>query len=78
MLVVVVVILRIKFENILSIQFFFRNIRDAIFFVQKYTVGLAQPLCENDVRVTLQAVSRGERARPRGLMERKSESERSH
>lgn len=46
-------------------------------FLQKYTVDLAQPLRENDMGVTSQAVSHGYNTRPRGLAEGRSETERS-
>jgi hypothetical protein len=77
MLVVVVVVLRINFENILSIQLCLRNIRIAIFLL-KYTVDLAQPLCENDVGLTSWAVSRGESARLHGLAWQQRKTARSH
>jgi hypothetical protein len=35
--------------------------------VQKYTIGVALLLRENDMTMTLRAVSRGESARPHGL-----------
>lgn len=45
--------------------------------LQKYIVDLAQPLRENDMGVTSQAVSHGYNTRPRGLAEGRSETERS-
>lgn len=63
-----------------------KYIQDIIFW-QKYTVGLAQPLRENDgawryrrSRTAMardRAVSRNESVRPRGLARRKSETEQS-
>ena len=39
-------------------------------FLQKYTIGLAQPLHENDVEMTSQAVSHAESASRAGISAR--------
>jgi hypothetical protein len=57
---------RIKFENIMFILFFLRNIRDTNFFTKiyhRYRTTVAQKC------VTSRMVSRGENAGPRGLAE---------
>jgi hypothetical protein len=60
----------IKFKNILLIYLFLKNIRDV-------NVGLVQPLCKNDVDVTMCTVSH-DRPRDLGLARGNSEAVRSH
>jgi hypothetical protein len=57
----------IKFKNILFIQFFFSGIFGMQNFLQKYTIGLVQPLHKSDVEMTSRAVSR-ETARQRSAL----------
>lgn len=67
---------RIKFENILFIQFF-SEIFGMQIFLQKYTVDLAHLLRENNAGVTSWTVSCGESARPHGLARLRRETARS-
>ncbi len=54
---------RMKFENIVFIQFFLRNIPYAIFLVEIYH-RIIESLRENDVDMTTREVSRDNGARP--------------
>lgn len=47
-------------------------------FWQKYMSDLARLLCKNDVGMMMRTMSRSNSARPRGLADGKSETERSH
>jgi hypothetical protein len=46
---------------------FFSGIFGIQNFLQKYIIGLAQPLCKSDVVITSRAISHEESARPRGF-----------